>query len=49
MIIEKVNYPEDLKPLNIKEKEILANEIREKILDVVSETGGHLASNLGVV
>ena len=49
MIIENVNYPEDLKPLNIKEKEILANEIREKILDVVSETGGHLASNLGVV
>ena len=49
MILEKVNYPEDLKPLNIKDKEILAKEIREKILDTVSETGGHLASNLGVV
>ncbi|MBR3614610.1 MAG: 1-deoxy-D-xylulose-5-phosphate synthase [Clostridia bacterium] len=49
MILEKVNYPEDLKPLNIKDKEILAKEIREKILEIVSETGGHLASNLGVV
>ena len=49
MILEKVNYPEDLKPLSLKDKEILAKEIREKILDTVSETGGHLASNLGVV
>ena len=49
MIIEKVNYPEDLKKLNIDEKKELSKEIREKILDVVSKTGGHLASNLGVV
>ena len=49
MILEKINYPEDLKPLSLKDKEILAQEIREKILDTVSETGGHLASNLGVV
>lgn len=49
MILDKVNYPEDLKSLNIEQKEILAQEIREKILDTVSETGGHLASNLGVV
>ena len=49
MILENVNYPEDLKPLSFKDKEILAEEIREKILDTVSETGGHLASNLGVV
>lgn len=49
MILERINYPEDLKPLSLKDKEILAEEIREKILDTVSETGGHLASNLGVV
>lgn len=49
MILEKVNYPEDLKNLNLEEKEILAKEIREKIIETVSETGGHLASNLGVV
>ena len=49
MILENVNYPEDLKPLKIKDKEILAKEIREKILNTVSKTGGHLASNLGIV
>ncbi len=49
MILEKVDYPEDLKPLRIEDKEILAQEIRKKIINTVSETGGHLASNLGVV
>ncbi len=49
MILEKVNYPEDLKSLKIEDKKILAEEIREKIIDTVSNTGGHLASNLGVV
>ena len=48
MILEKVNYPEDLKPLSIEDKKILAKEIREKVINTVSETGGHLASNLGV-
>ena len=48
-MIEKINSPEDLKKLNIEEKEQLAKEIREYILNVVSENGGHLASNLGVV
>ena len=49
MILDKVNNPNDLKKLNLKEKTELAKEIREKILDVVSRNGGHLASNLGVV
>ena len=49
MILDKVNYPEDLKCLKDDEKVILAEEIREKIIDTVSETGGHLASNLGIV
>ena len=49
MILEKVNYPDDLKKLDINEKKELAKEIREMILDVVSKNGGHLASNLGVV
>lgn len=48
-ILDKVNIPKDLKKLNIKEKEQLATEIRELILDIVSKNGGHLASNLGVV
>ncbi len=48
-MLEKINSPEDLKKLNIEEKNKLAQEIREFILQVVSENGGHLASNLGVV
>lgn len=48
-MIEKVNSSEDVKKLNIKEKNILAEDLRKYIIDVVSENGGHLASNLGVV
>ena len=48
-ILNKVNYPEDLKKLTIKEKQELAEEIRKYLLEIVSENGGHLASNLGIV
>lgn len=48
-MLEKINNVDDLKKLNVKEKEILANDIRNYILEVVSNNGGHLASNLGVV
>ena len=48
-MLEKVNDTKDLKKLKIKEKEKLAEEIREYILEIVSKNGGHLASNLGVV
>ena len=48
-MLEKINSPEDVKKLKIEEKKKLAEEIREYILQVVSENGGHLASNLGVV
>ena len=48
-MIEKINSPEDVKKLNLQEKKQLAEEIRKYILEVVSENGGHLASNLGVV
>ena len=48
-MLEKINTPKDLKELNIEEKQKLAQEIREYILKVVSENGGHLASNLGIV
>lgn len=49
MILDEIENPKDLKKLNIKEKEELAKEIREEIINTVSKTGGHLASNLGVV
>lgn len=48
-ILDRVNSTEDLKKLNLLEKQALAEEIREYLLDIVSENGGHLASNLGVV
>ena len=48
-MLEKINNSEDLKKLNIAEKDILAQEIRDYIIDIVSKNGGHLASNLGAV
>jgi len=48
-MLEKINSPEDVKKLNIEEQKQLAEEMRKYILQVVSENGGHLASNLGVV
>ena len=48
-MLEKINSLDDLKKLNLEEKNILAQEIREYLLEVVSKNGGHLASNLGVV
>ena len=48
-MIERINSAEDVKKLNTEEKKQLAEEIRKYILDVVSENGGHLASNLGIV
>ena len=48
-MLEKINSPEDVKKLNDQEKKQLAEEIRKYLLEIVSENGGHLASNLGVV
>jgi len=48
-ILDTINGPADLKPLQPAELRILAGEIRERIRNVVNRTGGHLASNLGVV
>ena len=49
MILDRINEPNDIKKLTIKEKKQLAEEIREFLVDKVSKTGGHLASNLGIV
>ena len=48
-ILHNVNYPKDIKKLNLEQKQKLAEEIRKYILEIVSKNGGHLASNLGVV
>ncbi len=48
-VLDKVQNPEDVKKLNIEEINTLCDEIRDFLIDTVSKTGGHLASNLGVV
>jgi 1-deoxy-D-xylulose-5-phosphate synthase len=48
-LLDQVNGPDDVKELLGPERRALAEEIRQLILDTVSQTGGHLASNLGVV
>jgi len=48
-ILNRVDSPQDLKGLKLEELEILAGEIRQKIIETVSKTGGHLAPSLGAV
>lgn len=48
-VLEKVNEPADLKALSVDELTQLAGEIRSLMIQTISKTGGHLASNLGVV
>ncbi len=47
--LDKINSPEDLKKLEVKKLDKLAEEIRAFLVNSISKTGGHLASNLGVV
>lgn len=48
-LLQKINSSADLKMLTLEEIKLLAGEIRQLIIDVVSKNGGHLAPNLGVV
>ena len=47
--LDKINEPSDIKNFSEEQLEVLAEEIRTELIDTVSQTGGHLASNLGVV
>jgi 1-deoxy-D-xylulose-5-phosphate synthase len=49
LLLDKINSPDDVKALSYEELETLSIEIRDVIIKVVSENGGHLSSNLGVV
>ncbi len=49
MVLERINKENDIKDVDIEEYDILAQEIRDFLIDKISENGGHLASNLGVV
>ena len=48
-ILSQLSGPEDLKNLNITQLEQLSGEVRQVIIDTVSQQGGHLASNLGII
>ena len=49
MILEMIRQANDIKKLNSEQLKILADEIRQFLIEKISRTGGHLASNLGVV
>lgn len=48
-ILQKINYPKDIKSLSKSELKELCNDVRQYIIDVLSENPGHLASSLGTV
>jgi|TARA_B100001741_G_scaffold232197_1_gene193367 1-deoxy-D-xylulose-5-phosphate synthase len=48
-LLDKINYPSDLRLLKKSQLEQVAKELRSELIDVVSETGGHLGAGLGVV
>lgn len=48
-LLEQINYPYELRKLKKEQLYTLSKELREFILDTVSNTGGHLASNLGSI
>ncbi|MHC4646910.1 MAG: 1-deoxy-D-xylulose-5-phosphate synthase [Planctomycetota bacterium] len=48
-LLDQIESPEDVKKLSAAQMKLLADEVRDFIVNSVSKTGGHLASNLGVV
>ena len=49
VLLDKLQLPDDLHRLSLRELQELAGQIRELLINTVSRTGGHLAPNLGVV
>jgi len=47
--LDKINFPSDLRKLSLTELENLSNELRNKTIETVAKTGGHLGAGLGVV
>ncbi len=47
--LDKIDIPSDLKKLSVDELKILSKELRNELIEVVSETGGHLGAGLGVI
>ncbi len=47
--LNNINFPDDVRKLSQSDIKVLADEVRKELIDVVSETGGHLGAGLGVV
>ena len=48
-LLDKINYPHDLRRFNKEDLPLIAEELRKELIDAVSTTGGHLGAGLGVV
>ena len=48
-MIKQINFPSDLRKFKKKDLRQISDELRDELIDVVSETGGHLGAGLGVV
>jgi 1-deoxy-D-xylulose-5-phosphate synthase len=48
-LLNQINFPVDLRKLKKKDLKQVSDELREELISVVSETGGHLGAGLGVV
>ena len=48
-LLDQINYPADLRKLKKEQLDQVSNELRQELVNVVSETGGHLGAGLGVV
>src|SRR5216683_7681360 len=48
-LLERIRGPEDIKALPKDQLQPLADEVRRRLIDVVSQTGGHIGAGLGVV
>ena len=48
-LLDQINYPADLRKLKRKQLPEVSEELRNELIDVVSETGGHLGAGLGVI
>ena len=48
-LLDKINFPSDLRNIDKKDLKKVAEELRQKTIETVSKTGGHLGAGLGVV
>ena len=48
-LIKQINFPSDLRKFNKNQLKQISDELRDELIDVVAETGGHLGAGLGVV